>query len=127
MTEEWGEPVDWDALWKKERELKAPVENEYTRNVAPLRRRRAEGIALVEREYSEKVRSAKSRLATAQREFRETMLTLKRWRDAATRAIENECAAEIRPWAADKKSQLAPIQEWKTRQWKRLNDAGVHP
>ncbi len=119
-TEDWGEPATWDELWKKERELRGPIEAEYVRNVAPLRKRKDQGSADVELKYSDGVRAARSRKAQADREFRETTVALKRWRDSSLTVLQREYEAERRIHAEDRKRRLAPIQEWKDRQWKRL-------
>lgn len=125
MTEDWGEPVTWKELWARERELRGPIEAEYIRNVAPLRKRKDQGSADVELKYSEGIRNAKSRRFRAEQEFKETTTALRRWRDSSITVLQREYEGERRIFAEDRSARLAPVKEWKDRQWKRLHETGI--
>jgi hypothetical protein len=118
------EPQTWDDLAERMRKLKAPVEAEYRAAVAPLARRRTEDSARIEREYAEKMRLAKSDLAAAQRRFKETWITLKRWRDASIAAIETEFRSAKAPALLKRRNAMTPIYEWDEVQRTRLEKLG---
>lgn len=121
MTDdEWGEPESWDVLRTKERELLAPIEADYRAAIGPAKQMRDRDMADLGREYAEKTRAAKADYARAQKQFKETLWTLKRWKDATERAIENGFKNAKEPALRDRTRRKNPITEWYNRQVERL-------
>lgn len=118
--------VTKENLWSTYLKLKAPVEAEYRAAVAGpagLKKRRQ---ADVQQEYDHKYQQAKADLYQAQRRFKETTYTLKRWKDASLAAVDVEYRNAQQPASARRKERMAPIERWFAEKrkefWERHDD-----
>lgn len=123
--EDYTEPKGWKELREIVHDLKAPIEAQYAADVGPALRRKKEALADLEREYAERLRTAKADLRAAQKTYRDVTAALSKWRRSTAGAIETEYRALQRPAGVKRSRAVRPIDTWREIQAKRLSDAGV--
>jgi len=121
QDETWDAPAkDWDDFVTRLRALRRPIAAEYEAAVGPMVRRARLDLADLEREYAEKVRSAKAKRDFALRQYKDEAHALARWRTATTAAVKGSLASEKAPHLAERRRRLAPVEAWDRRERERL-------